>query len=570
MPIHSVGRAQTARETGNTRRATGDSIITAHARYLQMRYQTQIPPFLTLQWPPPPTQKVLHLAMIRGKKIQYGPIDEDMVRLTLRGKVKDILHQKTPVELRDIFRLDNTRHKVILVEGAPGSGKSTLAWHICQKWGAEELFQNFQTVVFVQLRDPAIQLARRVEDIFPAESKFQAEKVVTKFQACYGQDLLFVMDGWDELPLNLHTNSIFHRLVAFPESINLSLSTVVITSRPIASGNLHRTISSRVEILGFAPTEIEDYFKEALGGDSRAVEKLQEQLSERPIIQASCYLPLNAAIVTHLFLAQNQSLPVTLHGVFHLLVLGCLKRHSAKQEQGTQHISSFDKLPLDLQESFMNICILAYHGVIDNRATFPAECLEPLGLPKNMETLGLIQGIQSFIFLDSSVSYNFLHLSVQELLASFYISKLPGNEQVNVFEKLFGQPRFAAVFQFYAAFTKLETKGIRKIVGDIAKNKERSQLVYLLHGLYEAQDLSLCQFVGSQLGGELNLDATTLSPVDSLTVGYFISCICRTGSGKFKASLSTCLLDDYRINFLAKELCTRDVGVSDSFELHLK
>ena len=522
--------------------------------------------------------------MIQGQNIRYGPIDEEMVRLTLRGKVNDIIYRKTQIELKDILEKDKAERKVILIEGAPGSGKSTLAWHVCKTWQSGKLFQNYRSVVYVQLRDPTIQSAKSIEDIIPAQSKDQAEMVMDEFRTCHGQDLLLVLDGWDELPSYLHTQSIFQQLIASPENLELHFSTVIVTSRPIASSDLYRFISSRIEILGFTPSEVKEYFTEALGGESQAVQKLQDQLKESPMVEASCYLPLNAAIVCHLFLAQNYSLPTTLHGVFTLLVVCCLKRHVAKQERETQRITSLDNLPSDIELLFKKVYTLAYHGVMDNKATFPVEYFESRGLPKISETLGLIQGIESFTSVDSSPSFHFLHLSVQELLASFYISKLPGKEQVVVFDTLFGEPRFATVFRFYAAFTKLETEGIREVVARIVRNKRKHQMIYLLHGLYEAQTLSLCQFVHSQLGAKLDLRSTTLSPVDCLAVGYFVSCICLTGSGEFEADLVNCSIDSYRVSFLTKELskCARsasthksklaatDTGVSSCLELTLE
>ena len=521
--------------------------------------------------------------MIQGETIRHGPIDEDMVRLILRGKVSDILHEKKPVQLKDIFKVDDAKRKVILIEGPPGSGKSTLAWHVCQTWESGKLFQNFRTVIYVQLRDPMIQSAKSVEDLVPAESRGQAEQVMAEFRAYSGQNLLLVIDGWDKLPSDLHSNSIFQQLIAFPETLDLHLSTVIVTSRPIASSDLYRFISSRIEILGFTPTEVRDYFTEALGGDARAVEKLQDQLKECPMVGASCYLPLNAAIVSHLFLAQNYSLPTTLYGVFTMLVLCCLKRHVAKQEGelGKQQITSLDNLPLDIRALFKDVYTLAYVGVMDNKATFPMEYLESRGLPKISQTLGLLQGVESVTPLDdSSLSYHFLHLSVQELLASFHISMLHEKEQVSVFKEIFSKPQFAGVFRFYVAFTKLENEGMRRIVSDIVKEKNKHQILYLLHGLYEAQSLSLCEFVGSQLGRVLNLSQTPLSPVDCLAVGYFISCF----SGEFTAVLVRCSLDSYRVRYLSKELfkCTssismrkpdsaaKDAGVSSCLELNLK
>ena len=492
------------------------------------------------------------------------------MRLTLRGKVRDILYEKKPVDLKDILQMDNAERKVILIEGAPGSGKSTLAWHVCQTWETGKLFQTYRIVVYVQLRDPMIQSAQSMEDIIPAQSRVQAEMVLREFRTCRGQDLLFVMDGWDELPSHLHTESIFQKLITFPEALNLHLSTVIITSRPIAASDLYRHISSRIEILGFTPTEVKDYFTEALREDSQAVQKLQDQLKESPMVELCCYLPLNAAIVSHVFLAQNYSLPTTLHGVFTMLVLCCLKRHVVKQEQEREkHITSLDNLPSDIELLFKDVYTLAYHGVVDNRATFPVEYMESRGLPKISKTLGLIQGVETSTSVDSSLSYHFLHLSVQELLASFYISKLPEKEQVVVLNNLFGQPRFAAVFRFYAAFTKLETEGIREVVSHIVQNKKKPQMIYLLHGLYEAQTISLCQFVHSQLGVELDLSDTTLSPVDCLAVGYFISCICRTGSGEFDTNLSRCSLDGYKVIYLTRELSKCKSATTD-FDVKLK
>ena len=387
-----------------------DTLLSLYADYLRGRYQTQIPTFLTLQWPPPPTRRVFNLAMIQGHNIRYGPVDEDMVRLMLHGRVNDVLYQKTPVKLEDIFKMDKANRKVILIEGAPGSGKSTLTWYICQQWQSGKLFPDFQVVVFVQLRDPAIQSARSVEDILPAESRSQAARVVAELQVFSGRGMLWVIDGWDELPSCLHTNSVFHGLIALPETQNLNFSTVIITSRPIASGDLHGIITSRVEIVGFTPTELKGYFTEAVGGDSQTVQKLQDQLREQPVIEASCYLPLNAAIVTHLFLAQNHSLPTTLHGVFTSLVLCCLIRHATKEGKEFGDISSLDNLPPSLQTPFENICALAYHGVMENKVTFSAGELDSLGLSGELATLGLIEGVESFASFKKSISFNFLHL----------------------------------------------------------------------------------------------------------------------------------------------------------------
>ena len=532
------------------------NIRCSYANTLRIKYRSRVPTFLSLQWPPPPTFKVFNLAMISQERVlQYGQ-NEELVRLLLRGNVSGIMSRRNEVTLKKLSdEVCSKSRKIILIEGAPGAGKSTLAWHLCQKWDAGELFQEFEVVLFVQLREPAIQSAQSLEDLFHTGSRISRE-AVSAIQYCGGQKVLIVLDSWDEYTPGLHEESVIKKLICNPPDLNMQHSALIITSRPIATAKLQRFTSTRIEIVGFLPTEIKRYFTEAIG-DPEVVQKLTDHLSERPVIEASCYLPLNTAIVTHLFLALNHTLPTTLHGVFTSLVMCCIIRHLEKQAgewKEIPRISSLDDLPPSIQEHFENICTLAYHGVRDNKATFSGNDLKLFKLPTELSTLSLIQGVASFTAFGESKLYNFLHLSTQELLAAFFISKMPSEEQVKIFSELFNQPRFSAVFQFYAAFTKLKTEGIRDTVSNIVKSKDKTILMSLLHCLYEAQDSTLCQFVASQLKQELDLFRHSLSPVDCLSVGYFLTTMCLTTAGKFILKLTNDRLDEYCASLLVREL----------------
>ena len=350
--------------------------LETYANYLRGRYQTDIPSFFTLQWPPPPTRKVFNLAMVHEEPLRRGPVNEELARLMLRGDVIDIMQRKTAIELEDLFKpaVHGKRRQVVLIEGAPGAGKSTLAWHICEKWESGELFQEFKVTIFVQLRDPVIQSAKSIADILPTKSNTTCSEVLSIMEARDGHGVLFVLDGWDEYSPGLRADTIFRKLITKPNDLSMHLSALVITSRPIASGAVQPYVSSRVEIVGFTPTELEKYFKEALQRRGpHMVTKLQQQLSIRPVIQASCYLPLNAAIVAHLFIDLEETLPSTLHEVFTTLVLCCIIRHLkrlAQEYDKIPDISSLDDLPSDIQKAFDNICSLAFRGVKENKATF--------------------------------------------------------------------------------------------------------------------------------------------------------------------------------------------------------
>ena len=193
--------------------------------------------------------------MIRKEEIQRGRIEDDFIRLTITGKVDDILHKKTPVNLENIFSGCDRKKKLVLVEGAPGSGKSTLTLHICQEWAEGKLFREYDIVVLVRLRDPLIGKAKTVADLLPCVDKAMANEAEAAIKAQYGAGVLWVLDGWDELPSKLPSDSIFNKLIQprmFQES-PLVKSSVIITSRPSSSSELHPLVSSRVEVLGFTP-----------------------------------------------------------------------------------------------------------------------------------------------------------------------------------------------------------------------------------------------------------------------------------------------------------------------------
>ena len=529
-------------------RSKKDKLV-KYSGYLKERYLTQTTcSFDSLEWPPKMTDKTFNLAMIKGLIVNRGKIDDRFVRMTITGKVDDILHEKSPIDLKDIL---TRKGRVVLLEGAPGSGKTTLTLHIRQKWSKGELFQEYLAVIVVQLRDPAVQCAKTIADLLPCTDKSMAKKTAAEIAASQGEDILWILDGWDELPVTLQKRSLFKDLIFPPTKSPVSKSTVVVSSRPISATDLHRCISNRIEILGFRGKELRLYFEHCLKEEPPTViEDLISKVSENPALESTCYLPLSAAIVAHVYQCSDYLLPNTQYEMFLIMILNFIFRHIQKQgrHDDLTSLESFEELPDDLTCHFKTICKLAYDGIMENRVAFHSKCL-----PRKFNSFGLLQAVESLGLVGKCTFYHFPHLTFQEFLAAYYIAKsLKPDEQVLKFTQLFTSPRHTTVFQFYAAMSKLEKPAFPKVVSSIASSQRQTSIVALLRCVYEVQDPSLCYLVAEKLQKSLVLFFTSLNVVDCLAIGYFLSHACK--SGNFTLNLSSSYIGNKGCKYLLRDL----------------
>ena len=511
--------------------------------------------------------------MTNEKGTRHTREPDELIEHRVKGEIELLMASKVPVDMDSIFdegTFENVHPPlVILVEGAFGSGKTTLAYHYCQKW-ADGNLGMFDLVVLVHLRHPAVHSARfdftlHQLLLLASNGKEGIDDIVTNVDQCItnGLKFLLILDGWDEGPACLRAppdpkhptdNSYLGKIL---RSVS-SNTTILITSRPDSSIDLHkRTNVKRVEILGFTKESIHEYFREALSTQLSSTiledecRKINDHLANYPAIESSCYIPLNAAILTLLYLQRDRTLPTTHFEMFHELLLCIIAREfntrQLKRTLGT--ISSLDDLPRDLKKQLKHISILAYEGVMTNKIVFTQDEL-PSILPRSswdmihnflsqilptvatpaqqdFPAMGVLQRVQWAGTSSKTISYNFVHLSIQEILAAYRISQMGYFEQVSVFQILLSQPRFTAVLQFYAGFTKHTNQGVRNIITGsdftTAESSQRSLLNYV-RCFYEAQihDQSLYSKIFPRLNGELDLSSVSLSPLDCMSACWIL------------------------------------------------
>ena len=502
MAVSSTSASSPATATPSPAVATAapSPAMLTYRDQLELSYATH-EPVMVKEWPPPPALKYISLAMIRNKTEERGNITSKYIRAAIHGNMDDILHEKVPVEVDQLFSLGSKQRMVILIEGAPGSGKSTLLWHICQKWQSGELFQQFTLVLLVLLRDTAVHTAQSLADILPyvpsRSSKYTPSEykktIASDIEDRHGEGVLIMLDGWDEAPTNLRQRgSLIHDIITEPSKCSVQKAAVVVSSRPSASRDIRIYTSTRVEVIGFTRERREEYVREALQDKPETAHSLLRQIESDPRLSENCHLPLNLVIITHTFQCSGNTLPSTYCQIIITLALSCLLRHIQKSTaHGTevQSLKSFSDLPVGIREEFLKLCKLAYEGVVKEKYSFSSEDLREItqspatGVPQ-ITTFGLLQAVHSLVATGSSTVYHFLHLSLQELCAAHHIASLPSpeTEHVRTLKRMVGKrycgglvlrEHFQSVCEFYSALTNLCNPQVVSQLLHIYKNEDK-------------------------------------------------------------------------------------------------
>ena len=148
---------------------------------------------------------------------------------------------------------------------------------------------------------------------------------------------MLILEGFDEAPASKRTmDSIFVRL--FMGQV-LPKATVILTTKPSASAELRQLCSSvnyrRIEIVGFGKKEIDEYIQFAFS-DEQSQFDFKKYLSLYPHIHSMMYVPLNSAIVTHVYESCKSSgtvVPKTMTQLYSSLIRTLLLRHLKDKEE---------------------------------------------------------------------------------------------------------------------------------------------------------------------------------------------------------------------------------------------
>ena len=225
------------------------------------------------------------------------------------------------------------------------------------------------------------------------------------------------------------------------------------------------------------------------------------------------YVPLNAAIVVEIFrdCKSNKLLPHTLTELYTQLCLTILNRY-LKIHYPSVTAEKFEDLPPDLYQQFLHLSETVFEGVENEDVILHA-------IPSDLTHFGFLDAVPA-LYGGGGVSYNFLHLTVQEFFAAYHISNL-SRSGLEVFQKHGKNQRWNVVWRFVAGLTKF-----RDYDGHIDKHvfiQDGEFSLFLFQCLFEAQTMEHFSATLKSLSGTAIAVVMSRTSLDAYALGYCIA-----------------------------------------------
>ena len=511
------------------------------------------------QWPPCKSEKLVRLELVeRGKREGYSAGQT-------RGRDNETV-KRSPLAYSDILKAKDGKRTVrkVLVEGDAGIGKTTLCTALSEDWGDKLIFsEEFDILLLLHLRRKRIASAGSLLDLLRLlHSSSEICELVAKYIENQNEGkVLIIADGWDELSAEDRSEGSFLYDLLFGECYSLS---VIVTSRPYVSAPLHkcRCIDRFVEVHGFSKDNIKEFIQCELASDVDKGSGLLEQLEGNPLIESVCSVPLNCAIICHLWPHFEGALPTTMSELYTKIILNVILRNIICKKPEYENISAlshFDALPDSLQQPWSLLCEIAFQTLSKDRIVFSYEDLNikfpNLSSGSEVFSFGLLQSAESILVDGHGVSFHFLHLTFQEYLAALYIVRQPTDKQLQLCQSYAGSVRFDMVWRFFFGIKFVICKqavDLRVLTAFLNKYRSRHHYELLFcHFTLEANQSNVNTLIASKI---ISYDVKFLARTafDSAAVIHVLANL--RNCSDINMDLSNCGLGDKQIAALTSAL----------------
>ncbi|XP_043111657.1 LOW QUALITY PROTEIN: NLR family CARD domain-containing protein 3-like [Puntigrus tetrazona] len=379
-----------------------------------------------------------HLYIIKGEREGVNE-EHEVLQMEKTARTK---HSQDTIDCNDIFKAspepgceEKDQIKTVLTKGFAGIGKTVSVQKFILDWAEGKANQDVDFMFVLPfrelnlIRDHQYSLQRLLLDFHP-----ELQDLYSKiYEEC---KVVFIFDGLDESRITLmfsddqkvcdvtETSSVSVLMSNLMKGELLPSALIWITSRPAAANQIpSKYINRLTEIQGFNEPHKEEYFRKRIS-DQHQASRIISHIRRARSLHIMCHIPVFCWIsstVLQKFLEEDLSaeIPQTLTEMYiHFLLIQINMRNQKYEERDPE------KLLQSYREVIVKLAKVAFKQLMKGNVMFYAEDLIESGI--DVTDASVYSGICTEIFKEESVIhqrkvYSFIHLSVQEFLAAFYV-----------------------------------------------------------------------------------------------------------------------------------------------------
>ncbi len=369
-------------------------------------------------------------------------VNEEHEVLLMEKTARTQHSQDTPVYCNDIFKAssepgseEKDQIKTVLTKGIAGIGKTVSVQKFILDWAEGKANQDVDFMFVLPfrelnlIRDHQYSLHRLLLDFHPELQDLDSKM----YEQC---KVVFIFDGLDESRITLmfsddqkvcdvtETSSVDVLMTNLMKGDLLPSALIWITSRPAAANQIpSKYINRLTEIQGFNDPQKEEYFRKRIS-DQHQASRIISHIRRARSLHIMCHIPVFCWIsstVLQKLLEEDLSaeIPQTLTEMYiHFLLIQINMRNQKYEERDPE------KLLQSNREVIVKLAQVALKQLMKGNVMFYEVDLIESGI--DITDASVYSGICTEIFKEESVIhqrkvYSFIHLSIQEFLAAFYV-----------------------------------------------------------------------------------------------------------------------------------------------------
>uniref|UniRef100_A0A8C1KQA5 NACHT domain-containing protein n=2 Tax=Cyprinus carpio TaxID=7962 RepID=A0A8C1KQA5_CYPCA len=369
-------------------------------------------------------------------------VNEEHEVLQMEKTARTQHSQDTPIYCNDIFKAsaeagseEKEQIKTVLTKGIAGIGKTVSVQKFILDWAEGKANQDVDFMFVLPfrelnlIRDHQYSLHRLLLDFHPELQDLDSQI----YEEC---KVVFIFDGLDESRITLmfsdaqkvcdvtETSSVAVLMSKLMKGELLPSALIWITSRPAAANQIpSKYIHRLTEIQGFTEPQKEEYFRKRISDEHQA-SRIISHIRRARSLHIMCHIPvfcwISSTVLQKLLEEDLRAeIPQTLTEMYiHFLLIQINMRKQKYEERDPE------KLLQSNREVIVKLAEVAFKQLMKGNVMFYEEDLIESGI--DVTDASVYSGICTEIFKQESVIhqrkvYSFIHLSVQEFLAAFYL-----------------------------------------------------------------------------------------------------------------------------------------------------